>query len=138
MSGITISREFLDAYEPPEVPDGFTFFTVAMSEVLGGDEGAGWVEDRTRVTTDPAIAFAWAVLLAGMADDGENPQPLARVTAFAVDPLDVTDWEEDAPAEHVTVFVDADGVALLPGDEDEGDALLAEIADWPEVYKTFG
>jgi hypothetical protein len=141
MPGILLTRGFLDDYEPPDLPDGFDFFTVAHSELLdpdaeGDDVELGWIEDRTRVTDDPAIAFAWAVLLAGMVDDGDNPQPLARVTAYPLDPLDVADWEDAGPAEHVVVYVTEAGESLTPGDDGEGDALHAQVADWPELHKT--
>ncbi len=141
MPGILLTRGFLDDYEPPEIPEGFDYFTVAHSELVdpeteGEEVELGWIEDRTRVTTDPAIAFAWAVLLAGMVDDGDNPQPLARVTAYLVDPIEVTDWEDEPPEEHVVVYVAETGESIVPGDDGEGDALHAAVAEWPELHKT--
>ena len=87
---VLITSEFLTEYQPPDLGEDANFFVVARTEGFGEDEGnggsalgVGWIEDRTRVTDSAVLAVAWALLLTGVADDGSNPLPLARVRAFA-------------------------------------------------------
>ena len=104
-----ITSEFLTDYQPPDLGADANFFVVARTEGFGEEGGnggtalgVGWIEDRTRVTDSAVLAVAWALLLTGVADDGSNPLPLARVRAFAADPSEHADAELDAlPGERV-------------------------------------
>ena len=72
MAPLFVSREFLESCEPPALPASANYFTVGYSqphELRGGEVYCSWVEDRTRVTDSPAVAIAWALMLAGV--DGE-------------------------------------------------------------------
>ena len=59
------------------------------------------------------LAVAWALLLTGVADDGSNPLPLARVRAFAVDPQEHAEADlDELPGERVVLYVESDGTIL--------------------------
>lgn len=136
-----ITSEFLTEYEPPDLGPDASFFVVARTESFG-DEGngggpVGWIEDRTRVTDSAVLAVAWALLLTGVADDGSNPLPLARVRAFAVDPSEHADADLDQlPGERVVLYVETDGTILDAGDEDFA-ALEQRTGDWSEIVKIY-
>jgi hypothetical protein len=136
-----ITSEFLTEYEPPDLGADANFFVVARTESFG-DEGngggpVGWIEDRTRVTDSAVLAVAWALLLTGVADDGSNPLPLARVRAFAVDPSEHADADLDQlPGERVVLYVETDGTILDAGDEDFA-ALEQRTGDWSEIVKLY-
>jgi hypothetical protein len=136
-----ITSEFLTEYEPPDLGPDASFFVVARTESFG-DEGngggpVGWIEDRTRVTDSAVLAVAWALLLTGVADDGSNPLPLARVRAFAVDPSEHADADLDQlPGERVVLYVEPDGTILDAGHEDFA-ALEQRTGDWSEIVKIY-
>jgi hypothetical protein len=136
-----ITSEFLTEYEPPDLGPDASFFVVARTESFG-DEGngggpVGWIEDRTRVTDSAVLAVAWALLLTGVADDGSNPLPLARVRAFAVDPSEHADADLDQlPGDRVVLYVEPDGTILDAGDEDFA-ALEQRTGDWSEIVKIY-
>jgi hypothetical protein len=133
-----VSREFLESYEPPPLPASAKCFTVGYSqarELPDGETYCSWLEDRTRATDSPAVAIAWALMLAGLADDGENSHPLARVTGFSVDPTDrLEDDEGLLPGEQTVFYVGVDGEVLSPGVGafSEFENLTAE---WSEIVK---
>ena len=136
-----ITREFLTEFEPPDLGDDANFFVVARTEAFGDDGNGGgpvgWIEDRTRVTSSAVLAVAWALLLTGVADDGSNPIPLARVRAFAVDPQEHAEAELDQlPGERVVLYVESDGTIL-----DASDADFAQYeqrgGEWSEVVKIY-
>ena len=139
-----ITSEFLTDYEPPDLGPDASFFVVARTEGFGEEEenggsaiGVGWIEDRTRVTDSAVLAVAWALLLTGVADDGSNPWPLARVRAFAVDPEDHADAELDAlPGERIVLFVETDGTILSRADDEFGDYEM-RTSDWSEIVKIY-
>jgi hypothetical protein len=135
-----ISAEFLTDYEPPDLGEDAGFFVVARTEAFGDDDGhggTGWIEDRTRVTDSAVLAVAWALMLTGVADDGTNPLPLARVRAFAVDPSEHADAAlDELPGERVVLYVEADGT-ILSRDDDEFADLDAETGQWSEIVKIF-
>ena len=124
-----ITSEFLTDYEPPDLGPDANFFVVARTEgfgeetrTVGGALGVGWIEDRTRVTDSAVLAVAWALLLTGVADDGSNPWPLARVRAFAVDPSDHAEANlDDLPGERIVLYVESDGTILSAADEEFAD-----------------
>src|SRR3954451_24321643 len=136
-----ITTEFLTDYEPPDLGEDARFFVVARTENLG-DEGngggpVGWIEDRTRVTDSAVLAVAWALLLTGVADDGANPLPLARVRAFGVDPSEHADADlDDLPGERIVLYVEADGTILSRADEEFGE-LDGRTGDWSEIVKIY-
>jgi hypothetical protein len=149
-----ITSQFLTAYEPPDLGPDARFFVVARTESFGeedersGDEPSGrgsggggpvgWIEDRTRVTDSAVLAVAWALLLTGVADDGSNPLPLARVRAFAVDPSEHADAElDDLPGERVVLFVETDGTIVSRDDEEDFAALDERTRDWGEIVKIY-
>ena len=139
-----ITSEFLTDYEPPDVGADASFFVVARTEGFGEEEGngggslgVGWIEDRTRVTNSPVLAVAWALLLTGVADDGSNPWPLARVRAFAVDPSEHADAElDDLPGERVVLYVESDGTILSASDEDFA-GYGQRTGEWSEIIKIY-
>jgi hypothetical protein len=118
MAPLLISSEFIASFRPPTLADDARYFAVAHSDSFGNDDEdcrVGWIEDRTRVTDSPVIAAAWALMLTGVADDGSNPLPLARIKAFSVNPIDSTsDKEDDLPGEHVVMYVTDEGEVLSP------------------------
>jgi hypothetical protein len=147
-----ITTEFLTEYEPPELGEEANFFVVARTESFG-DEGersggeppgrdrsggpVGWIEDRTRVTDSPVLAVAWALLLTGVADDGANPLPIARVRTFAVDPQEHADADLDQlPGERIVLYVETDGT-ILTRDDEEFTALDERTRDWGEIVKIY-
>ena len=140
-----ITSEFLTDYEPPDLGADAAFFVVARTEGFGEDEGngdtalrVGWIEDRTRVTDSAVLAVAWALLLTGVADDGSNPIPLARVRAFAVDPSEHADADLDAlPGERVVLYVETDGTILSRADAEEFAALEERTGEWSEIVKIY-
>jgi len=139
-----ITPEFLSEYEPPDLGPDANFFVVARTEGFGEDDdnggsaaGVGWIEDRTRVTSSPVLAVAWALVLTGVADDGSNPLPLARVRAFAVDPSEHADAELDGlPGERVVLYVETDGTILSAADEEFAD-YEARTGEWSEIVKIY-
>jgi hypothetical protein len=137
-----ISREFLTDYDPPGLGEDAKFFVVAWTESFGdggdGGEPVGWIEDRTRVTDSAVLALGWALLLSGVADNGENPIPLARVRAFAVDPSEHGAAElDDLPGERVVFYVESDGTIVSTEDE-EFAGLHEQTGDWGEIVKVYG
>jgi hypothetical protein len=140
-----ITSEFLTDYEPPDLGEDANFFVVARTESFGADEdgngdggSVGWIEDRTRVTDSPVLAVAWALLLTGVADDGANPLPVARVRAFAVDPTEHADAElDDLPGERVVLYVETDGTILSRADGEEFTSLDTRTGDWSEIVKIY-
>jgi hypothetical protein len=139
-----ITSEFLTEYQPPDLGADANFFVVARTESFGDDEdnggaamGVGWIEDRTRVTDSAVLAVAWALLLTGVADDGSNPLPIARVRAFAVDPSEHAEAELDhLPGERVVLYVETDGTILEAGD-DEFAAYEKQTGEWSEIVKIY-
>jgi hypothetical protein len=141
---VIVTSEFLTDYEPPDLGADANFFVVARTEGFGEEEGnggtalgVGWVEDRTRITDSAVLAVAWALLLTGVADDGANPWPLARVRAFAVDPSEHAEANlDDLPGERVVLFVESDGTILSAADEEFAD-YERRTGDWSEVVKIY-
>ena len=139
-----ITSEFLTEYQPPDLGADANFFVVARTESFGDDDdnggssiGVGWIEDRTRVTDSAVLAVAWALLLTGVADDGSNPLPIARVRAFAVDPSEHAEAELDQlPGERVVLYVETDGTILEAGD-DEFAAYEKQTGEWSEIVKIY-
>jgi hypothetical protein len=138
MAPLFVSSEFLENYEVPPLPAGAKYFAVAFSEFRELDDGTlfcSWSEDRTRVTDSPTLAVAWALMLASISDDGTNPHPLSRITAFAVDPTDtVDDGEGRLPGEEPVMFVTPDGDVCASPD-DEFATLSAQTSDWSKIVK---
>ena len=100
--------------------------------------GVGWIEDRTRVTSSAVLAVAWALLLTGVADDGSNPMPLARVRAFAVDPQEHAEAELDQlPGERVVLYVESDGTILDAADDGVRRNTSSATGEWSEVVKIY-
>ena len=63
------------------------------------------------------LAVAWALLLTGVADDGSNPLPIARIRTFAVDPQEHADADLDQLAgERVVLYVETDGTIIEADD----------------------
>jgi len=141
---VLITSEFLTDYQPPDLGADANFFVVARTEGFGEEGGnggtalgVGWIEDRTRVTDSAVLAVAWALLLTGVADDGSNPLPLARVRAFAADPSEHADAELDAlPGERVVLYIEGDGTILSAADEEFAD-YNQRTADWSEIVKIY-
>ncbi len=139
-----ITSEFLTEYQPPDLGEDANFFVVARTEGFGEDDGngggsmgVGWIEDRTRVTDSAVLAVAWAILLTGVADDGSNPLPIARIRAFAVDPQEHADADLDQlPGERVVLYVETDGT-IIEADEEEFAALEKQTGEWSEIVKVF-
>jgi hypothetical protein len=150
-----ITSEFLTEYQPPDLGADANFFVVARTESFGdaedersGDEpagrgrwggamGVGWIEDRTRVTDSAVLAVAWALLLTGVADDGSNPLPIARVRAFAVDPSEHAEADLDQlPGERVVLYVETDGT-ILEADDDQFAAYEQQTGGWSEIVKIY-
>jgi hypothetical protein len=139
-----ITSEFLTQYQPPDLGEDANFFVVARTEGFGDDDGngggsmgVGWIEDRTRVTDSAVLAVAWAMLLTGVADDGSNPLPIARIRAFAVDPQEHADADLDQlPGERVVLYVETDGT-IIEADEEEFAALEKQTGEWSEIVKVF-
>jgi len=140
MPALFVSGDFMTGFEPPELEDDATFFAVAYSENAVDDievDEVGWIEDRTRVTDNVVVAALWAIMLTGVSDDGSNPYPLARITSFAVDPIEAnSDVEEPLPGERVVLYVTGDGHFVNAGTEDFA-SLHADVEPWDEVIKTF-
>ena len=140
MPAVFISSEFLASFKAPPAALEAAYFVVAHSEAMGRDhEQTGWIEDRTRVTNDPAVAILWALVLSGVADDGSNLRPLARVKSFDVNPLDDPAEDEDGnvAGERVAIYVTESG-DILSIEDDEFGAIDAEVADWSEIVKEMG
>jgi hypothetical protein len=141
---VLITSEFLTEYQPPDLGPEANFFVVARTEGFGDDEengggaiGVGWIEDRTRVTSSAVLAIAWAFLLTGVADDGSNPLPLARIRAFAVDPQEHAQADLDQlPGERVVLYVESDGT-ILEASEDEFADYERQTGDWSEIVKIY-
>jgi hypothetical protein len=141
---VLITSEFLTDYEPPDLGADANFFVVARTEGFGEDDnggggslGVGWIEDRTRVTSSPVLAVAWALLLTGVADDGSNPWPLARVRTFAVDPSDHAEANlDDLQGERIVLYVESDGTILSAADE-EFAGYEQRTGDWSEIVKIY-
>src|SRR5262245_36818851 len=135
-----ITAEFLTDYEPPDLGPDANFFVVARTEGFGDDDGTAgvrWIEDRTRVPDSPLLAVAWALVLTGVADDGSNPLPLARVRTFAVDPAEHADAElGDLPGERIALYVESDGTIVSDG-EDFAE-LEERTGEWSEIVKIYG
>jgi len=139
MTPLFISSEFLTSFQPPPLAREANYLVVAYSENFGDDSEAdqiGWFEDRTRVTDSPVIAVTWALALTGIADDGSNSLPLARIKAFSVDPMEnAGDEDGDLPGEHVAMYVTVEGEILSPSDTGFKE-VDAEVAEWPEIIKS--
>jgi hypothetical protein len=141
---VIVTSEFLTQYQPPDLGENANFFVVARTEGFGEDEGnggsamgIGWVEDRTRVTDSAVLAVAWALLLTGVADDGSNPLPLARIRAFAVNPQDHADADLDQlEGERVVLYVESDGTILADTDAEFGD-YERQTGEWSEIVKIY-
>ena len=138
-----ITSEFLTEYRPPDLGENANFFVVARTEGFGEDDngggavGVGWIEDRTRVTDSAVLAVAWALLLTGVADDGSNPLPLARVRAFAVDPQEHADADLDQlEDERVVLYVESDGTILDASDAEFAD-YERQTGEWSEIVKIY-
>jgi hypothetical protein len=138
-----ITSEFLTEYEPPDFGEDATYFVVARTEGFGDDDDGGgalrvgWIEDRTRVTDSAVLAVAWALLLTGVADDGSNPLPLARVRAFAVDPSEHAEADlDELPGERVVLYVETDGTILSREDE-EFAGYEESTGEWSEIVKIY-
>jgi hypothetical protein len=150
-----ITSEFLTEYQPPDLGVDANFFVVARTESFGDDDdersgdepvgrgrsgsptGVGWIEDRTRITDSAVLAVAWALLLTGVADDGSNPLPIARIRAFAVDPSEHADADLDQlEGERVVLYVESDGTILDAGD-DQFAAYEKQTGEWSEIVKVF-
>jgi hypothetical protein len=137
MPPLFISSEFLATFRPPPLAEDAHYFAVAHSDYFGDNEDGrvGWIEDRTRVTDSPAIAVAWALALTGVADDGSNPLPLARIKAFSVNPIDaISDEEGDLPGEQIVIYVTDEGEVLSQSDP-EFKAIDAKTMEWSEIIK---
>jgi hypothetical protein len=152
---VLITSEFLTEYQPPDLGPDANFFVVARTEGFGGDDGersgdepsgrgngggtmgVGWIEDRTRVTDSAVLAVAWALLLTGVADDGSNPLPLARIRAFGVDPQEHAEADLDQlSGERVVLYVESDGTIIDAADEDFA-ALEKQTGEWSEIVKIY-
>jgi hypothetical protein len=141
---VLITSEFLTEYRPPDLGANANFFVVARTEGFGEDEGnggsalgVGWIEDRTRVTDSAVLAVAWALLLTGVADDGSNPLPLARVRAFAVNPQEHADADLDQlEGERVVLYVESDGTILDATDAEFAD-YERQTGEWSEIVKIY-
>ena len=150
-----ITSEFLTEYQPPDLGENASFFVVARTEGFGEDDGersgdepsgrgrsgsgmrVGWIEDRTRVTDSAVLAVAWALLLTGVADDGSNPLPLARVRTFAVDPQEHAEADLDQlEGERVVLYVESDGTILDASDPEFAD-YERETGEWSELVKIY-
>jgi len=138
-----ITSEFLTEYQPPDLGEDANFFVVARTEGFGEDDngggsmGVGWIEDRTRVTDSAVLAVAWAFLLTGVADDGSNPLPIARIRTFAVDPSEHAEADLDQlPGERVVLYVETDGTIIEAGEE-EFAALEQQTGEWSEIIKIY-
>jgi hypothetical protein len=139
-----ITSEFLTEYQPPDLGEDANFFVVARTEGFGDDDdngsgsmGVGWIEDRTRITTSSVLAVAWALLLTGVADDGSNPLPIARIRAFAVDPQEHAEADLDQlPGERVVLYVETDGT-ILEADDEQFAAYERQTGDWSEIVKIY-
>jgi hypothetical protein len=136
-----ITSEFLTDFQPPDLGGDANFFVVARTEAFGDDDGGGpigWIEDRTRVTDSAVLAVAWALLLTGVADDGSNPLPLARVRAFAVDPSEHAEADlDDLPGERVVLYAETDGTIISRADEEDFAALEERTGEWSEIVKIY-
>jgi hypothetical protein len=141
---VLITSEFLTEYQPPDLGPEANFFVVARTEGFGDDDGngggtlgVGWIEDRTRVTDSAVLAVAWALLLTGVADDGSNPLPLARIRAFGVDPQEHAEADLDQlPGERVVLYVETDG-NIVEGAEEDFAALEEQTGEWSEIVKIY-
>jgi hypothetical protein len=141
---VLITSEFLTSYQPPDLGENANFFVVARTEGFGEEEGnggtamgVGWIEDRTRVTDSAVLAVAWALLLTGVADDGSNPLPLARVRTFAVDPQEHADADLDQlEGERVVLYVESDGTILDATDAEFAD-YERQTGEWSEIVKIY-
>jgi hypothetical protein len=141
---VLITSEFLTSYQPPDLGEAASFFVVARTEGFGEDEengggalGIGWIEDRTRVTDSAVLAVAWALLLTGVADDGSNPLPLARVRAFAVNPQEHAEADLDQlEGERVVLYVESDGTILDASDAEFAD-YERQTGEWSEIVKIY-
>src|SRR3954465_958362 len=139
-----ITSEFLMEYQPPDLGEDANYFVVARTEGFGEDDGngggtmgVGWIEDRTRVTDSAVLAVAWALLLTGVADDGSNPLPLARIRAFGVDPQEHAEADLDQlPGERVVLYVESDGTILDASDPEFGD-YERQTGEWSEIVKIY-
>ena len=135
-----ITAEFLTDYAPPDLGEEANFFVIARTEAFGegnGDGLPGWIEDRTRITTSPVLAVAWALLLTGVADDGANPLPLARVRTFAVDPAENAEADLDTlPGERVVLYVETDGT-ILGREEAQFADYERQTGEWSEIVKIY-
>jgi hypothetical protein len=141
---VIVTSEFLTAYVPPDLGPDANWFVVARTEGFGEDEGnggsaigVGWIEDRTRVTDSAVLAVAWALLLTGVADDGSNPLPLARIRAFAVNPQEHAAADLDQlEGERVVLYVESDGTILDAGDDEFTD-YERQTGEWSEIVKVY-
>jgi hypothetical protein len=141
---VIVTSEFLTEYRPPDLGADANFFVVARTEGFGEGEGnggsaigVGWIEDRTRVTDSAVLAVAWALLLTGVADDGSNPLPLARVRAFAVNPQEHASADLDQlEGERVVLYVESDGTILDASDDAFAD-YERQTGEWSELVKVY-
>jgi hypothetical protein len=141
---VIVTSEFLTDYTPPVLGENANFFVVARTEGFGEEDGnggsamgVGWIEDRTRVTDSAVLAVAWALLLTGVADDGSNPLPLARIRAFGVNPQEHADADLDQlEGERVVLYVESDGTILDASDDEFGD-YERQTGEWSEIVKIY-
>jgi hypothetical protein len=137
---VLITSEFLTEYRPPDLGPDANFFVVARTEGFGedaGNGGVGWIEDRTRVTDSAVLAVAWALLLTGVADDGSNPLPLARIRAFGVDPQEHAEADlDELEGERVVLYVESDGT-ILDASDPEFAGYERQTGDWSEIVKIY-
>ncbi len=131
---IFVSNEALDLLAPPPAAAGGDYYAVAYtrSPVEGGGQPF-WLEDRLRVTDDYRVAYVWAIVLAGVADDGLNGEPWARISAFDGDPFEADDDASGRVVLYLSPMLDEFAVG------DEGfDELDATARTWDVVVRALG
>jgi hypothetical protein len=131
---IFVSNEALDLLAPPPAAAGGDYYAVAYTRTPV--EGGGppfWLEDRLRVTDDYRVAYVWAIVLAGVADDGLNAEPWARIAAFEGDPFEADDDALGRVVLYLSPLLDE----VAPGDEGF-DELDATAGRWDVVVRALG
>ena len=130
---IFVSNEALDLLAPPAAASG-DYYAVAYtrSPVEGGGQPF-WLEDRLRITDDYRVAYVWAIMLAGVADDGLNGEPWARISGFDGDPFEADDDASGRVVLYLSPLLDE----FAPGEE--GFAELDALAGrWDVVVQALG
>ena len=128
---IFVSNEALDLLAPPPAAADGDYYAVAYTRTPV--EGGGppfWLEDRLRVTDDYRVAYVWAIVLAGVADDGLNAEPWARIAAFEGDPFEADDDALGRVVLYLSPLLDE----VAPGDEGF-DELDATAGRWDVVVR---